>query len=150
MRPCLHPVVDLLPHRPPMVLLDRIEGWEDRRLAAVVGIRGDSPFFQPDRGVPAYIGIEYMAQSCAAYAGLEAVNAGCPVRIGYLLGTRRYLCKVLWFAPGQQLKVEISELFRDRVIGVFDCRIICEGREMAAAQLTVYQPEAALGMPSSR
>src|SRR3546814_14108320 len=35
-------MADLLPHRPPMVLLDRVLGWDTGRLDAAVEIRTDS------------------------------------------------------------------------------------------------------------
>lgn len=146
MRPCPYPVDELLPHKPPMVLIDKVQGWEEGRLEALVSIRLGIPFFDSDRGVPSYVGIEYMAQACGAYAGLEAVAAGEPVRIGLLLGTRRYAASVGWFEPGRDLLIKIQELFRDGMLGMFDCRVECEGRELASAQLSVYllQPGAAL------
>jgi predicted hotdog family 3-hydroxylacyl-ACP dehydratase len=138
MRACPYSVAELLPHKPPMVLIDEVRGWDHGRLEASVAIRPGIPFYEPARGVAAHVGIEYMAQSCGAYAGLEAIRAGLPVQLGLLLGTRRYLSKVGWFEPGQQLRVAITELFRDGSIGLFDCYIRYEGRILASAQLSVY------------
>jgi predicted hotdog family 3-hydroxylacyl-ACP dehydratase len=148
-RACPYPVVDLLPHKPPMVLIDEVRDWDQGRLEASVAIRPGIPFYDSAHGVPAHVGIEYMAQACGAYAGLEAVTAGQPVRIGLLLGTRRYLSAVSWFEPGQQLLVRILELFRDGSIGMFDCRIECEGRELASAQLSVYLLEPGATLPDA-
>jgi predicted hotdog family 3-hydroxylacyl-ACP dehydratase len=141
MRASTHPVADLLPHAPPMVLLDSVLGWDAGRLDASVAIRPDIPFFQLGKGVPAHVGIEYMAQACGAFAGLEALENGEKVRVGFLLGCRRYLAAVDWFTDGMQLTVRISEVFRDGMMGVFDCTILSDGRELAAAQLNVYQPD---------
>lgn len=141
MRDCPYAVAELLPHAPPMVLLDRVTGWDDGRLEATVEIRGDSPFYAPGYGVPAHVGIEYMAQACGAIAGLEAKHAGQPVRIGFLLGTRRYASAARWFRLGEILTVGITEVLRESVMGVFDCRITRDGRELASARLNVYQPD---------
>jgi len=141
MRTCRHPIADLLPHAPPMVLLDSVLGWDKDRLVAAVAIRPGIPFFQPGRGVPAHVGIEYMAQACGAYAGLEALESGERVRIGFLLGTRRYVANVDWFEEDRQLAVSVVEVFRDGSMGVFDCTILSEGHELATAQLNVYQPD---------
>jgi predicted hotdog family 3-hydroxylacyl-ACP dehydratase len=149
MRDCPYPVAALLPHEPPMILIDEVRGWEQGRLDATVDIRPGIPFFEAGQGVPAHVGIEYMAQACGAYAGLEAVTAGLPVRLGLLLGTRRYLSAVSWFAPGQQLLVRVAELFRDGTLGMFDCRIEGDGRELAVAQLSVYLLEPGAALPSS-
>jgi predicted hotdog family 3-hydroxylacyl-ACP dehydratase len=124
-----------------MVLLDSVIGWEKGRLDAAVAIRLGIPFFQSGKGVPAHVGIEYMAQACGAYAGLEALEAGEAVRIGFLLGTRRYRAAVDWFKDGTQLTVTVSETFRDGSMGVFDCNILIDVREVAAAQLNVYQTD---------
>jgi predicted hotdog family 3-hydroxylacyl-ACP dehydratase len=147
MRTSTIPVADLLPHAPPMVLLDEVLGWDQGQARVAVTIRPDSPFFEPGQGVPAHVGIEYMAQACGAYAGLEGLSLGLPVRLGYLLGTRRFKTAVSWFQLGERLEISITEVFRDQSMGVFDCRIVCAGREVAAAQLNVYQPEDASAVP---
>ena len=136
-----HPVIDLLPHKPPMVLLDAVLGWDKDRVEAEVVIRPNSPFFRPDKGVPAHVGIEYMAQACGAFAGLEAKEAGEATRIGFLLGTRQYRANTDWFTAGMRLTVTVVEVFRDGSMGVFNCSIRDADRELASAQLNVYQPE---------
>ena len=134
------PIAELLPQAAPMLLLDAVLGWETDRLDASVTIRADSPFSHAGKGVPAHIGIEYMAQACGALSGIEARAAGRPVRIGYLLGTRHFLAAVDWFPQDAQLTVRVSAAFRDGDMGVFDCVIFSAGRELAAAQLTVHEP----------
>ena len=79
----------LVPHAGSMVLLDRVISVEENSLCAEVGIRSDSLFCNAD-GVGAWVGIEYMAQAIGAYAGYRARLRGEPVKIGFLLGTRRY------------------------------------------------------------
>ncbi|QEX16498.1 thioester dehydrase [Hypericibacter terrae] len=147
MQPCSYATVDLLPHKPPMVLIDAVRAWGEGRLEATVAVRPGISFFVPEQGVPAYVGMEYMAQACGAYAGLQAMAAGEPVRVGLLLGTRRYLAQVGWFEPGQALDIKIVELFRDGSIGMFDCRIEHEGRTLATAQLSVYLLEPGAPLP---
>jgi predicted hotdog family 3-hydroxylacyl-ACP dehydratase len=147
MQPCSYATVDLLPHKPPMVLIDAVRAWGEGRLEATVAVRPGISFFVPEQGVPAYVGMEYMAQACGAYAGLQAMAAGEPVRVGLLLGTRRYLAQVGWFEPGQALDIKIVELFRDGSIGMFDCRIEHEGRTLATAQLSVYLLESGAPLP---
>ncbi|MGE5540457.1 MAG: 3-hydroxylacyl-ACP dehydratase [Gemmatimonas sp.] len=141
MRTCAHPIAALLPHAPPMVLLDSVVGWDTDRVAVTVAIRPGIPFFVAGRGVPAHVGIEYMAQACGAFAGIEALEIGAPVRIGYLLGTRRYRANVDWFPEGVTLTVTAVQIFRDSAMGVFECAIADGERELATAQLNVYQPE---------
>ncbi|HBM91238.1 MAG TPA: 3-hydroxylacyl-ACP dehydratase, partial [Rhodospirillaceae bacterium] len=51
---CLHSVSSLLPHAPPMVLLDDIVGKEEREASALVTIHANSVFFLEGKGVPSY------------------------------------------------------------------------------------------------
>ena len=76
-------------------------------------------------------------------AGLDAVAAGRPVRIGFLLGTRRYRSNVPWFALGDLLRVEVNREFQtDDGLGAARGRIVAsDGRVLGEGLLTVYQPD---------
>lgn len=144
MKRCPYPLGDVLPHAAPMILLDEIVGYGEGSLSAAVTIGEGSLFLEAD-GVPAYVGLEYMAQACGAYAGTLALNGGKPVCIGFLLGTRRYAAHAPWFRRGQRLSVAVRVLYSDEQMGAFDCRIEIDGALVAEAQLNVYQPETAVG-----
>jgi predicted hotdog family 3-hydroxylacyl-ACP dehydratase len=135
---------DLLPHRPPMVLLDQVVNHSDDAVTAALTIGPQTPFLEAGLGVPAHIGLEWMAQACGAFAGLEAQRANEPVRLGFLLGTRRYQAARAYFTEGERLEIGAKLVFREGGMGVFDCKIIgAGGADLAIAQLTVYQPEGA-------
>lgn len=136
------PVIpDLLPHGPSVVLLHEVVEDRDESLTAALTICPDSPFGVAGEGVPAHVGIEYMAQACGVFAGLQAHRTGLPVRLGLLLGTRRYQAFVPWLRVGWRLEVTVTVVFREGQMGVFDCRIHHDGTEVAAAQIAVYQPD---------
>src|SRR3954469_5254542 len=132
-------IAELLPHAPPMVLLDRVVARRAGSITVEVTIGEESLFLGPE-GVPGHIGLEYMAQACGAYAGAEALEAGQAVRVGFLLGTRHYALHAPWFRRGDVLLVSADEVYRDDEMGVFGCRIVIDGRVAAEAQLNVYQP----------
>jgi len=140
-RVCPHSVADLLPHAPPMVLLEEVVGWDQGKVITALTIHVESLFFVKDEGVPTYVGIEYMAQTCGAYAGIEAHNHGQRPRLGFLLGTRDYHAAQDWFRPGDRLVIEATEIYRQEGMGVFDCRISHNNEEIVSAQLNLYQPE---------
>ena len=146
MAPCPHRIEVLLPHGPPMILLDEVLGVDQTSITAGVTIRHDSLFLGAC-GVPSHIGIEYMAQACGAYAGVKALEFGEPVRIGYLLGTRLYEARIPWFRIGDRLIVSASEIYRDKHMGAFDCRIERQDEVVATAQLSVYQPAGSEPLP---
>ena len=139
MRPCRYSIAELLPHRPPMLLLDAVESVGDDCLVATVTISADSLFAEPD-GVPAHIGLEYMAQACGALAGWLALEAGDPIRIGFLMGTRGMSIHRAWFAIGARLTISATLVYRDEATAAMGARIEIGGDLVAEAQLTVYQP----------
>lgn len=134
-------ITELVPHAGPMCLLDRVLAAEGERLSAEVVVPAEG-LFSHDGGVGAWVGIEYMAQAVAAWAGWQARQQGQPPRIGLLLGTRRYRCSVARFAAGQRLRIDIERGYQaDNGLGQFECRIAADGAELASAQLTVFGPE---------
>jgi predicted hotdog family 3-hydroxylacyl-ACP dehydratase len=137
-------VEEIIPHSGRMVLLDRIIDFDEQSLSAELTVRNDG-LFGDDKNVPAYVGIEYMAQAVAAYAGIQAKQAGEPIKIGFLLGTRHYTSNVGSFAVGTLLTIQVKNIIQDDKLGVFDCKIYATGIEITAS-LTVYQPPIA---PSS-
>jgi predicted hotdog family 3-hydroxylacyl-ACP dehydratase len=104
-------------------------------------IREDNPYCEGGR-VGAWIGIELIAQSIAALAGIEALKAGRPVRVGFLLGTRRYRASVPWFAVGARLRIEATREFQSEDgLGAARGRVLAaDGRVVGEGVLTVYQP----------
>ena len=145
MRNCSYKINELLPHAPPMVLLDQVERWDKGEVTTSLKIHEKLPFFiSDDSYIPAYVGLEYMAQTCGAYAGLEALESGQSVRLGFLLGTRNYHSVVDGFRPGEKLTITAKEVLRQELMGVFDCHIFSEDKEIASAQINLYQPEDAV------
>lgn len=128
-----------VPHASPMALLDDIVHCDDDSLEATVVIRRDAPFAEAV-GVPSYVGIEYMAQSIGAFAGVTARQQQQPIKIGFLVGSRRYQCNCAYFPVGVKLQVSVRrEVEGDNGLSVFACRISGANIE-ASANLNVFQP----------
>ena len=135
-----HPMDAWVPHRGAMSLLDAVDRCEDLAIVARVRVPAAGPFNGTD-GVPAWVGIEYMAQTVAAWSGARARAGGGSPRIGYLLGSRRYEAAVPAFASGAELTVHAQcELTGDNGLGMFDCRIEQDGRVLATGRLSVFEP----------
>lgn len=134
------PFADLVPHESPMALLDRVVAFDESTLVADVTIRRDSLFAEAD-GVPAWVGLEYMAQAVAAHAGLEALQRGELPAIGYLLGTRSYRADVASFPVGARLAVHVESIYAEMGLGAFACRVEADG-VLAQGTIKVYQPNA--------
>jgi predicted hotdog family 3-hydroxylacyl-ACP dehydratase len=132
----------LVPHAGTMSLLGRLLAVDEETLAAEVVIGPDTLFFD-GREVGAWVGVEYMAQAVAAHAGHAARQRGEPVKVGFLLGARRYQSSVSGFGQGMVLRVHVRrELQGENGLGAFACRIedASNGVALAEATITVFQP----------
>lgn len=127
---------DVLPHRPPMVLLDEIVSVdeEDRSLVARATIRKEWS--------ENWAAIELMAQAAAALAGVSDRISGStlPARIGFLLGTRRMKLHVPSFEVGKAYEVTAKDVFSDAESASFECTVRDGGTVVAEAVLNAYRP----------
>ena len=130
---------DFVPHSAPMALLDFVEQWSDDSLEASVTIRPDAPFAEA-QGVPAWVGIEYMAQAIGAYAGVHARENNEAIKIGFLVGCRRYTCNQQFFPLGEHFTVRVKrDIQGDNGLNLFECEILGDNL-VAKANLSVFQP----------
>ncbi|MEB0044811.1 MULTISPECIES: hotdog family protein [unclassified Pseudomonas] len=134
------PLAELLPHAGDMILIEQILSFDDEQIHTRLTVKPSGLFNQPDGSLPAWVGIELMAQSVAAYAGCHARQKGNPVELGFLLGTRKFECNVDRFPAGTELAIHgIRSLEDENGMGVFECHIHAPGIH-ASARLNVYRP----------
>ncbi|WP_256777758.1 MULTISPECIES: hypothetical protein [unclassified Stenotrophomonas] len=142
--PLPHNIDDVLPHRDSMRLIDRLLDWQPESIVVEVDVPAHGLFTTPE-GVPAWVGVEYMAQAIAAWAGCKARQAGREPSIGFLLGPRRYTAHQPYFAAGTCLRVEAQcELMGENGLGMFACRILAGADELAVANVSVFEPRDAM------
>lgn len=135
------PIRELIPHSEPMILIDGLVEATSDFARSTVTIREDSMFFNTAGGVPAWVGIEYMAQTVSALAGVKAKRHGLPVKMGFLLGARRYETTLDAFPLGMTLEIHVrQELEEFNGLSVFNCSISA-GEPVAWCRLNVYQPQ---------
>ncbi len=133
-------VSELVPHADRMSLLDKIVAYGDGWLNAEVKITPES-LFADERGVPAWVGVEYMAQAIAAYAGLQERLGGGAPKIGFLLGTRKYTTNAEYFTPESRLSIQIKlDMVAENGLNVFACELL-SGDLRAEAVINVFQPD---------
>ena len=136
------PITELIPHRDPMLLLDAVHDFTPTSLRTSYMIR---PERWPDPlGMPAYMGIELIAQAIAAHNCLvnrEKDRTAGP-SLGVLLGTRRYVSVASHFGPGERLEIGITEKMQDESgFGAFDGTILSsDGIQQASATVKVFRP----------
>lgn len=132
---------EIVPHAGTMSLLDDLVDYDEESLTARVRITAGT-LFAEEKGVPGWVGLEYMAQAIGAFAGLKRKLEGNEPQVGFLVGSRRYTCSHAWFPPGSVLTVRIEYEFQaDNGLNVCNCSIHSEDGITADAALNVFQPD---------
>ncbi|MBU3003499.1 ApeP family dehydratase [Paraglaciecola arctica] len=138
-----YPIELVLPHAHPMILVDRLVHYTDMSSTCTVKITQCSNFYNPERNsVPSYVGIEYMAQTIAAYANVLKLDSGGKVSLGFLVSARNYMTQVREFALDTELLIQVELLFKEaNGLSVFDCRIKQGEQVVVEAKINVFEPD---------
>lgn len=135
-------IENIIAHRGTMLLLDRVLAFDTESASAEYAPRRDAWYADANGDMPAWIGIELMAQTIAAHASLHKRSTGTPPRQGVLLGTRRYASTLPVFAAGVTLLVRATLTYRDASgLGAYECSISAGGEGLASATLKVFEPD---------
>jgi predicted hotdog family 3-hydroxylacyl-ACP dehydratase len=139
------PAAYYLPHAAPMVLVDEVIAVSDEQARCRVKVSADSvlaPFLTPEGALPAWFGIEIIAQTIGVWSGWHGhrQHQQSP-RPGMLLGGRGYRCQQPVFPADSVLDISITLLMRDEKIGSFEGVISLEGDIWASGRLNTYQPD---------
>ena len=136
------PVEPLLHHRGTMLFLDRLVRVDGQGATCEWTAHPGCAVAVEGFGIPAYAGIECMAQCIAAHAGALARIGGMPPPMGLLLGTRQFRSTVDWLQFGETYQAECQELLRDEQgLASFDCRLLHKGEQVASCRLAVFEKE---------
>jgi len=117
------PLSELLPQAGSMRLLDRVEAHDAERTTCRVLPVASALFRDADGDVPAWVGIEYMAQCAAAHGGLLARARGEAPRPGLFVGSRRLVFRCAGFAPDAALLVSARHAAGRGDALAFDCTV---------------------------
>lgn len=139
---------DLVPHRAPMILIDRVIEAQDDFVHVQVLIQEGIPFYENGK-VPSYVGIEYMAQAIAVWNGALAKKQGNNPKIGFLVGSRSLTLQIPYFINKSLLDVYGKLIFNSDNMASFDCWISCDENRLCEGRLNVYQPEDASSILSN-
>ena len=101
----------LVPHTGPMCLLDRVVAHDAETTTCSVRVEDSGLFLaEAAESVPAWLGIEYLAQCIAVHGGLEAAALGQAPRPGLFLGSRRLALHVAELPTGVELLAAVRHL----------------------------------------
>ncbi|TNF89182.1 MAG: 3-hydroxyacyl-ACP dehydratase FabZ [Gammaproteobacteria bacterium] len=131
-------VMELLPHRYPFLLIDRVVEIEaGKSLSAIKNVTINEPFFQghfPNQPVmPGVLILEAMAQATGllAFSDMgEAHKSKLYMLVG--IDKSRFRGQVV---PGDQLLLNISLKRNMRGIGMYQCQALVDGEVVAEAEM---------------
>ena len=128
---------DLLPHRPPMVLIDEIVSFDRGTETLVAAFEARRDWSE------SFAAIEFMAQTAAALVGIVDREQGLSVaaKPGFLLGSRRMELRFDHFEIGKRYLVRATCLFNDVQTASFECAIEDDGQIIASATISAYRPD---------
>ena len=133
---------DVVPHANPMCLLDSVETYSTNSVTCLLTIQPETLFFDTSlNGVPSYVGIEYMAQTIAAFSGIHGQLAGKKTKLGFLLGSRKYAPECTVFPNNATLQVYAEQVIQEESgLFVFDCTISINNIAVVNANINAFQP----------
>lgn len=135
-------IEDFILHKPPMRLVEELIDSDDSSVTTALLIRRESTFYDKTlQGVPAWVGLEYMAQTAGVWVGMDDVRQQRPVELGFLVSARQYQALRPVFPLGERFVVTITKEFGDGDIVVFSGTICAaSGETYATANFTAYRP----------
>lgn len=135
----IHQIRELLPHRYPMLLVDKVLDWEaGKKIVAVKNVTANEPFFNghfPEHPVmPGVLIIEAMAQAAAIFAFMSYASKLDKDALVYFatIDNAKFKRPV---EPGDQLIMEAELLRSSRGMWKFKTRAMVEGQVVAEAEL---------------
>lgn len=135
----INQIREYLPHRYPLLLVDRVLHWESgRTITAIKNVSANEEFFNghfPNKPVmPGVLMIEAMAQTAALLSFLTAGRKPDESTILYFLGidNARFKRPVV---PGDQLKIDVEIVKEARGIWKFKATATVDGQLAVEADL---------------
>ena len=137
-------LLSIVPHRGRMLLLSRVKGYnvKERSLEAEFDITEDCLFYDSAAaGVPAWVGIEFIAQAIAALAGLRGREKGEEPQLGFILSISSVETELSFFRAGSTVEIKVKEKGYMDAVHSFEGRIFLEGRKVLEGSLTVMDAD---------
>jgi 3-hydroxyacyl-[acyl-carrier-protein] dehydratase len=128
----MRPVRDLLPHRAPFALLDRVLSADAARVVGEKRVSADDALLG-DAGLGGPLLVEALAQTAACLMGLA--NPGRTGHRGYLVAARGWKFPSR-AAAGETVTLEATRVSALGALHGFEGRAHVDGRELASGSLT--------------
>lgn len=141
------PIAHLMPHREPMVLLDRLVDWSPGHVECATRVRETARFVE-DGLLLAPFTIEHMAQAVAVCLGYEAYRGGRGVRVGMIVSCRTFDAHLDSASTGDELMIRADRERGNETLSHFRCEVRRGKDAFASATLTLFHGETLSQNPS--
>jgi predicted hotdog family 3-hydroxylacyl-ACP dehydratase len=131
------PIEELVPHTGAMVLLDAMTAWRSGYARCIGKVRAGAPFVRDDT-VESVVTIEYMAQAVAACLGYEALVSGGGVRVGMIIGCKRFEAHADTLRVHDEFSIDVQCVQGNDTLSHFDCHLQRGSERFSEAVLTLY------------
>ena len=134
----LYKPADLLPHEPPLILVDRIISLDKKGAVAVADIKPSWPLFHNGQ-VPVIILIEALAQVAGIWAGWKRISDDKTPPVGYLVGIKKASFHADFINKGASLEISTKVYVQRNNFIVMDCMGRLSGNKVLEACLQLVQ-----------
>ncbi|MDC1295526.1 hypothetical protein N8077_04255 [Myxococcota bacterium] len=135
------PISQLIPHREPMILLDKLVDWS-RGSARCSMVVSEGARFVEDGKLDSPCLLEHMAQAVAVCLGYEMLLSGRGLRVGMIVSCRTFEALIPTTKVGETLLVSAEQVAANLSASTFDCSVDRTGdgtdERIARASLTLY------------
>ncbi|MCB9897788.1 MAG: hypothetical protein H6825_07280 [Planctomycetes bacterium] len=130
------PVASVVPHEPPMLMIDALLEYGPGHALSTCVV--DHPLFARDGVVDALVTFECMAQTVAACLGCEALGGGGAVRPGMVIACREMRLERPVLEIGERLLFEVTRVRGSESVSHFECETRADdGTLVASTVLTL-------------
>ena len=134
-------ILEMLPHRYPLQLVDRVLSWEAepvKKLTAIKNVTNNEPYFTghfPDNPImPGVMILEALAQASGILAFVSASAQKADIGLYYLvkIDKARFSKTVV---PGDQLVLKVVQKRMMRGMGLYECEALVDDKQVARAEV---------------
>lgn len=135
MTPSDYPITDLIPQRPPMVMIDQLIYAEEKRAGGKLLISETNLFCHKGYFQEAGL-VEFIAQTAAAWTGFKQLSAGKDVRLGFIGSVKNLVVNSL---PPVNTEISSEIILDSEVLGytIITGRVQQGGKVLAECEMRI-------------
>jgi len=130
----------LIPHRPPLLLVDRLLEFKDQSGLIEATVMSDNILLCDDGGIDQIAMAELIAQSYAAVKGYDDLLHDKPVKKGFLVGIRKIHFNYRAFV-GDRLLINVSTIASIGGFTVVEGKVMHDDDVIASGTIKLWLPE---------